>query len=75
MKGNCETCTWWQRYRDGSILGYCSIMDSEDNKHVGPEPSLAVAFGDHKKGKAYLQTHATFGCVQWEPKQEGRDAK
>ena len=62
MKGNCETCGEWMRYRETDTLGYCKLADSTKNQ--AEHRSLAVAFSD-TRGKAYLQTHATFGCVQW----------
>jgi len=59
MKGNCETCKWWRHPREE--WGTCD-RNVWDNKET-------LAYAEDGRGDAaYLDTHATFGCVQWEGK-------
>ena len=65
MEGNCETCRWWACSTKEN-LGDCEKMASRNGKPIHP-PSLAVAVV-REEWYAWAETHATFGCVQWEGK-------
>lgn len=64
----CKTCKWWEVYnRKKDEWGSCGLADS--NRAVAEYPqSLAIA-QDYEAHMAYLETHRTFGCVQWERKE------
>ena len=65
MKGNCETCRWWE----GPLAenwGECELATYyRDNPRHGESLAVAWGYGCDEMG---LATHATFGCVQWEGK-------
>ena len=65
MKGNCETCRFWEHLDWPEKWGGCDMTDSKYGDAVKSE-TLAHAWTDGII--AGLATHATFGCVQWEGK-------
>lgn len=63
----CETCKWWE-CKEGKAWGTCRLTVMSKDVHEHPE-SLALVSADYVGD---LDTHATFGCVQHQPK-EGRE--
>lgn len=62
----CKTCEHWRVGDPVEGWGSCKLAKSKNMQPVAPE-SLAVAF-DSEGYMAELNTHHTFGCVQWERK-------
>lgn len=65
----CKNCRWWTDVSAKMQWGDCGKAASDNAEPVEPD-SLAVAY-DFEGYMATLQTHATFGCVQWERKGNG----
>lgn len=70
----CKTCRHWQSFtppRDTfgrTPLGYCILTD-QDCGSPSHRQSLAQAVGGGCC-TTYLVTSETFGCVQWEEREE-----
>jgi hypothetical protein len=61
----CKNCKFWDDAKNG--WGSCKLTWTT-NMHPDHEQSLAIAY-DFEGYSAQLNTHQTFGCVQWEKKE------
>ena len=66
MEDNCETCRHWDKWRNlGGSWADCKIGGSS-----GGEPNFPSSLAWAKDAECYgawLSTHATHSCGQWEP--------
>jgi hypothetical protein len=66
MTGLCRDCSFWEQesFPIKPAFGRCALSGTSDGEPV-EERSLAFA-RDSEGWAAYLATHETFGCVQFE---------
>ena len=64
MDGRCIGCRWWKPDNDlGEGWGECELTHARGIDPIYPE-TIAIA-SDWSAREAILQTHETFGCVQF----------
>lgn len=63
----CKNCKWWEADTSEDEWASCGLADSY-NANPEHETSKAIAY-DFEGYMAHLQTHKTFGCVQWEKRE------
>lgn len=65
----CEKCKWWDESDPGIEWRSCQLTEITEGRRHHPS-SLALARGEgydyEDEEIAWLKTHRTFGCVQWE---------
>lgn len=60
----CATCRHWNSVQIKDSWSVCNLADSDEGN---PDHSWSLAYAsDVEKYGAILNTHADFGCVQWE---------
>lgn len=81
MPRRCATCRHWGADwpDDGppdDVWGACALTRTHGEREAAPgrTRAIALAHGPGKEHGAVLFTRGTFGCVQWEGRDDAADA-
>ena len=68
---DCQTCKWWGNQPDPLMLDDYRECQRTASSSGNPNTPGTLAYAvDNELYGAGLTTHATFGCVMWEAKEQ-----